>query len=54
MMSVWLNNPEKIYLSSIINMESLTRENIEKNPVKENGKTEKIMYRIMLMLHTKM
>ena len=43
------------YLSNddFVNMEALIREKIEKYPVKENGQTESIMFRIMLMLHTK-
>ena len=45
---------QKIYLMMIVNMESLVREKTVKEPVKENGQTESIMFRIMLMLHTKM
>ena len=53
-MSVWIKNPKNIHLRRVLNMESSIRENIEKKPVKENGQTENIMFRIMLMLHTKM
>ena len=52
MMSVWIINSKNIFLKSIGNMESLIRANTEKDPVKENGHTENIMFRIMLMLHT--
>ena len=45
---------QNIFLRIIVNMESLIRENTEKEPVKENEQTESIMFRIMLMLHTKM
>ena len=54
MMSVGLNNSKIIYLRVIINMESLIRENRVKYPVKEYGQIQSIMFRIMLMLHTKM
>ena len=54
MMSVWINNLKNIYLRSIVNMESLIRENTGKDPAKENGQTESIMFRIIIMLHTKM
>ena len=53
-MSVWPNNFKNICLKSIGNMESLIRENIEEELVKENGQIEHIMFRIMLMLCTKM
>ena len=54
MMSVWINNPKKICLRMIVNMGSLIRENIRKYPVKENVKTDSIMFRIIMMLHTNM
>ena len=53
-MSVWPNNSKNICLRMIVNMESLIRENIGKYQVKENGQTESIMFRIILMLHKKM
>ena len=53
-MLVYQNNSKNIYLRSIVNMESLIRENMEKEKVKENGQTDNIMFRIMLMLHTNM
>ena len=53
-MSVWIKNSKEIYLMMIVNMESLIRGKTEKEPVKENGQTESIMFRIILMLHTKM
>ena len=54
MVSVWLNNSKNIFLRSIVNMESFIRENIGEEPVEENVQTESIMFRIILMLHTKM
>ena len=54
MMPVWSKNFKNICLRSIGNMELLVRENTEKYPVKENGETENIMFRIMLILHKKM
>ena len=53
-MSVWLKNYKNICLRSIVNMESLIRKNIGKEPVKENGQKESIMFRIMLMFHKNM
>ena len=53
-MSVWLNNSKNICLMMIVDMESLIRENAGKYPVKENGQTYSIMFRIMLMFHTNM
>ena len=53
-MSVWIKNPKTIYLMMIVNMDSLIRRKTEKEPVKENLQTESIMFRIMMMLHTKM
>ena len=44
---------QNICLRRIVNMESSIRENKGKYPVKENGQTESIMFRIMLTLHTK-
>ena len=38
----------------IVNMDSWIRGNIGKEPVKENGQTESIIFRIMLMFHTNM
>ena len=53
-MSVFINNSNFFGLKSIGNIESLIRENIEKDPVKENLQTEDIMFSTMLMLHTNM
>ena len=53
-MSLWINNSKTIYLTMIVNMESLIRGKTEKDPVKENGHTDSIMFRIMIMLHTNM
>ena len=53
-MSDGLNISKDIYLLMILNMDSLIWGKTEKEPVKENGQTERIMFRIMLMLHTNM
>ena len=53
-MSTWIKNSKGIFLRSIVNMDELIRENSEKDPVKENRQIENIMFRIMLMLHTRM
>ena len=45
---------KKICLRMIVKMESLISENIGKYPIKENGQTESIMFRIILILHTNM
>ena len=45
---------QNICIRMIVNMHSLIRENTGKDPVKENGQTEIIMFRKMPMLHTKM
>ena len=39
MMSVWLKQSKNTCLRSIVRMESLIRENIGKDPVRENGQT---------------
>ena len=44
---------QNICLRIIGNMESLISKNTEKEPVKENGQTDSIMFSIMLMFHTK-
>ena len=54
MMSIWLNNSKNICLIIIVNTESLIRENMVNDPVKENGQTESIMLRIILMFYTNM
>ena len=53
-MLVWPENSKNIFLRSIVNMESLIRENKIKEPVKENIYTDSIMFRIILILHTNM
>ena len=53
-MSVWIKDSKSICLRMIVNMDSLIRVRTRKDPVKENGQTDSIMIRIMLMLHTKM
>ena len=54
MMQVLPNNSNNICLNITTKMVCLIRAKINKYPVKENGQTDSIMFRIMLMLHTNM
>ena len=46
-------SPKHLSKYDFVNMESSIRGNTGKHPLRENGQTDSIMFRIMLMLHTK-